>query len=483
MEPLDLYSVNWQPGMLIRHDHFEVSDRRVRAHASWVLRHAGRYGVVRPPGSTLPAVELDNRIERDHLVVRVRRCIAITPGGGLIDIQPPSDLDPELMPEARLEIDHSAQQVRVPVILECLPPEFDHLTGEPEPDGRLPRRLPRVQVHLDTKGVADPSWSLRIAELLVEAGRITESTDFFPVTPWVQALPALTEAFLDLHERADRLRDLLVNHLKRYHPDRATQQKEYPILRGIVSELVFRLGMLEWVRPGRRAHTAPEEALTAFLTVLDGFRSVIESNSQFYDAVRAHYTERQPPVNPRAIDFLRDLMAVRGWRLDLEAVGLQLPRIAALFDHLLLAFDEPIREMLGPAGEPAGPVERGRELVYKGKRYTMIEAEVLFQKDHLAITGLPPEVINQILIKFPRQNLPTGRRYGVRYGIDPRTIFDWKEDGIFDFAEDTGYCFVLMQINGTVRKPVKVEFDPREPLGLLAGMAGDLNRTWWIGWV
>ncbi len=479
MEPLDLRSVNWLPGMLIRHQHLAAIDRHAELLSSWLLRHGSRYGVVSPPGGTQSPVELDVRIDRDELIVRLLRCTAITPGGGIVDVQPTSHMDARMIPEGRRPSDTIDPDRRIPVIVELMHRDAALLVGEPEEDGRIPWRLPRHRVHLDSEGVTDPSWALKIAELVLRGGRIEEAADYFPVTPWIQDIPALTVAFLRLFEKADRLRETLVQHLSKYPPHFASSRSEFPIQRAALSEVLVRLSRLDMVRPSVRALTAPDEAFAAFVAFLDGIRTQFESNYLLFDAVRVHYAELQPPRHPRAIDFPRELLAVRNWRFDPEGIGRHIERIDELFDHLLLAFDEPIREMMGPGS--SAPAKAGG-LVYKAKTYPEVDLALRFDREgeYLELLNLPAGTINQILIKFPTADLPSHTPFGARFAPDFRNIFDLK-DGLVDLTAETGYAHVLLQVSRAVQRSVRVEFDPPEPFHLLQRTESDFRRTWKIG--
>jgi hypothetical protein len=482
MEPLDLRRVNWQPGMLIRHHQFDSLDEHARAQVAWVLRHGGRTGVVRPPGSMERPIDIEVRIEREELVVRVRRCVAITPGGCTIDIQPSSDFDARAIPEARCVIDLSAEDLRTPVILECLNRDADLLVGEPEADGRVPWRASQYRVHLDEKSVGDPAAALQIAELCVSSGHVIESSDYFPPTPWIQNIPGLVVAFSRLQEQVERLRSLLIHHLKTYPPNFASERREFPILRGVLSDLLARLSILDTLRTNIRSYTPPDEAFSAYVAFLDGVRNVIEANTLVYESIRVHYIERQPPVHKGAIDFLRELISVRNWYFDAARPGSHLPRISNLLDQLVFAFDEPVREMMGPEGTSPPPPD---DLIpYHGKYFKkLLSPSIQFGAEWMEISGLPQEVINELIIRFPRQGLPPNRRFGVQYAPDFRTIFDFR-DGLFDDQEtEGGYCYVLMQISRVVQTGITVDFNPRDPFRLLGSMAEDYNRKWWAGWL
>ncbi len=481
MRPLDLRTVNWQPGMLIRHEHFEALDSHTRARTAWILRHAARFGVVRPIGDTLPPVELESRIEHDRLVVRVRRCIGITPGGSLIDIQPDSDLDARLLPSGTLDIDLSAEGIQVPVIIEVMGADAALRIGEAEADGRQPYRVPRYRVLLDEAGLGEPAWALQVAELIVNRGHIEESKGFIPPACWIEDVPALHEAFRAIEVRFDRIRDLLVQHLTAYSAGLRTDRVDYANKRGIVADLLNRLSLLELVRSTHRVRTPPEEAFAACAGVLDGFRTAIDANHVLREAIRSHYVERQPASHQGAAEFFEKLRAVRTWHFSPWTMMRVLQPCADLLEQLLIAFDEPIREMMGPSERHIVLDEDA--VHYKGKAYVKLpDLALQIQKDYLEICGLPQQVIGQLLVKFPRIGLPPDLGFGVQFAVDEFTLLDFR-DGLVDQASDPGYCILLLQISQEARRRIRITFDPRDPLELLRSIKEDYNRRWWIGWV
>jgi len=463
--------------MLVRAEQFNALSDHTIALATWVLRHAARYGVVQPPGSNVAPVEVEAHVEGPKLTVRVIRCLAITPAGGIVDIQPETLNDPRLAPGASRNIDSASDPTRVPLIIECLERKDAQLIGNPESDGRVPWRVPGYKLHLDSSQIGDPDWALQIAELTVSGGRVAPSPDYFPATVWLENLAALSQPLDALQEQADRIRDLLVSHLRSHPPDMRTETREYPILRQIVAELLARLSGLDMVRRSVRRFTPPEELIAAYTAFLGGVRTIIECNAPLLDAIRLHYAERQPPLHPMAPDFLRELAAVRTWHFDPRALGDSLGRISGMMEQLLLALDEPIQFLLGPGG---GPVLPSDKILYKGKYYGMLPAAVEFTEDDaMEITGFPPKVINQVVLKFPTANLPD-RDFGVRFAADFQSYFDLK-DGVFD--REAGYCFVLCQISRGIQRSLHVEFNPSDPLRLLSGARDQLGRLWWVGWI
>ena len=477
MEPLRLRSVNWQPGMLIRHEHFETIEAQIRSHTAWVLRHGIPYGVARPYGSTVRPIELEHRLERGELVVRVLRCLGTTPAGDLIDIQPENRLEAPQIPEARRSVDTLARLVRVPVIVECVGPSDDLLAGDPEPDGRVPWRMPNWRLHLDVPERADRTRILKIAEILVGEGQSRLATDFFPAALWVQSIPELTEALTRVFEYADKLRGRIVDILRRY-PATAGGERGFPVLRGLYSEVLIRLAALDQIRPGWRNHTAPEEAFAAFAAFLDGIRAMLDANDALHAGIRKHYMDRQPALAAGAVDYHRDLSAVRGWRFDPESMGEAFLRIMALLEHTWRALEETAAALLGEPGDEKD-LTPDEYISYAGKRYRIQqEPQVEFEDGDMVLKGFPTTIVNQVLLRFPRKDLPN-RTYVFLYGADPVTIFDYREAEL-DLSQPN-WCYALCQVNKPIQVRLVIRFAPDDPLRLLSALRQDLGRLGCIG--
>lgn len=477
MEPLRLRGVNWQSGMLIRDEHFEAIQEQIQSHSAWVMRHGIPHGLVRPYGSTVRPIELEHRVERGELIVRVLRCLGITPAGDLIDIQRENRLETALIPEARRSVDTLARLLRVPVIVEYVGRADDLLVGDPDSDGRVPWRIPHWRLHLDMPERADRTRTLKIAEILVGEGQSRIATDFFPATIWVQSIPELADALTLVFEYADKLRGRIVDILRRY-PATAGGERGFPVLRGLYSEVLIRLTILDQIRPGWRSHTAPEEAFAAFAAFLDGIRTMLDANDALHAGIRKHYMDRQPPLAAGAVDYHRDLCAVRGWRFDPESMGEYLLRIAALLEHTWRALEEAASALLGEASvEKDLPPDE--YISYAGKRYRIQQTpQVAFEDDAMILKGFPAGIVNQVLLRFPRKDLPN-RTYVFLYGADPITIFDYREAEL-DLSQ-SNWCYALCQINKPIEDKLVIKFAPDDPLRLLSALRQDLGRLGCIG--
>lgn len=476
MEPLKLRGVNWQAGMLIRHEHLDAIDQQVRDRTVWALRHITAYGVVRPYGSTVHPIELDHRVERGELIVRVLRCLGITPAGDLINIQSDSRMDLPEIPGSKLGFDPTAPRVRIPVVIECADRAEDLLAGDPEVDGRVPWRVPRWRVHLELPDHVDRARTLKIAEILIEGGKPRVDPDFLPATPWMENLPEAVDATVKLFEAADQLRDAIEGALRSYAAD-APSERGYSVKRGLYSEVLVRLAHLGQVRPEWRCRTAPDAVFAAVAGLLDGLRTMLDANDALKAQIKSQYVLRQPPVHPEAGDFLRGLDRVRNWRFDPEGMGDTLRDARALLRHAARALAETALPFLGvPQVDDGGP----NTFSFEGQAYTIQDQlSVEFTREYLVIAGFGPGMVGTVAVKFARADLPPKPRYACMYAADMENTFDLKDPDIR--LEKDGYAYAILPIGREIKRNLTIRFAPGDPLALLRDNQAGRGRHWFIG--
>ena len=87
MTDLNLYSVNWQDGMLITQQHLKDQEKYFEELARWYALDVGdHYGLIRKSFSGQPALSLNLSLSGNRLQVEVVRCQALTPDGNVIEI-------------------------------------------------------------------------------------------------------------------------------------------------------------------------------------------------------------------------------------------------------------------------------------------------------------------------------------------------------------------------------------------------------------
>ncbi len=87
MSDLNLYSVNWQDGMLLNQSHLKDQEKYFEEAARWYFSGASdNYGLIKRSPSGQPALNLIASVNGNRLSVEIRRCQAITPNGSYIEI-------------------------------------------------------------------------------------------------------------------------------------------------------------------------------------------------------------------------------------------------------------------------------------------------------------------------------------------------------------------------------------------------------------
>ncbi|RKX26921.1 MAG: hypothetical protein DRP45_02310 [Candidatus Zixiibacteriota bacterium] len=197
MSDFDLYSVNWQDGMLISKEHLKDQEKYLEGLARWHAASASdRYGLIRKSFGGKSALSLVVSMNGNNLQVEVARCQAVTPDGTHIDIGESTGN----VVRAETEIDTAT----LPVYLVAGGSEKAQV-GDPDPNEDLPR-LPYLvsdyKLYLGDQPNHPVGSYLKIAEIVCEAGSAKLSNDYLP--PCVDL-----HADESLSARANDLRNIL----------------------------------------------------------------------------------------------------------------------------------------------------------------------------------------------------------------------------------------------------------------------------------
>jgi hypothetical protein len=197
MSDFNLYSVNWQDGMLLSQQHLRDQERFLEELARWYgIPRGDAYGLVRAGSGAQPALAMSATVTGDRLRVEITRCQAITPDGYVISVNEASG--------QRLIGSGPAASGDVPVYI-SVAPEQKAETGDPDPSEdvpRLPYRNYRYTVHVGEEPGVPFGQRLPVAKLTVSG---TEASHH------VQYLPPCVTVYADerLHQRTASLRNRL----------------------------------------------------------------------------------------------------------------------------------------------------------------------------------------------------------------------------------------------------------------------------------
>lgn len=200
MGKLNLYSVNWQDGMLITQQHLKDQENYFESLARWHALHAGdNYGLVRKSPSGEAALSLIATVSGSRLRVEIKRCQALTPGGYFIEI---NDTLAEIITG---ETDITETQVPVFVAVDA---DSRKLTGDPDSSEDIPRvpfQMQNYSVHLGKNPPFPEIQYIQVAELTINGSEVMPSPDYFPPCITINADDRLAQKTVDFRNRLENL--------------------------------------------------------------------------------------------------------------------------------------------------------------------------------------------------------------------------------------------------------------------------------------
>ncbi|MFH1374517.1 MAG: hypothetical protein ABII79_12050 [bacterium] len=203
MSDLHLYSVNWQDGMLVTQQHLKDQEKYFQELARWhALTADDRYGLVRKTFSGRPALSLNLSASSNRLGVEVVRCQALTPDGGVIEINESN--------HGSVTAEMDVEQGVVPVFI-GIDPTARKEVGDPDPADDLPR-IPYLvnsyRLALGRPPQVPEGSSLQIAQVIVDGSEVTADQNYFPPCLTLAADERLSKKTLDFHNRLEKLLSL-----------------------------------------------------------------------------------------------------------------------------------------------------------------------------------------------------------------------------------------------------------------------------------
>ena len=203
MSDLNLYSVNWQDGMLISQTHLKDQERFFTDLSRWYeLSAADQYGLIRKSVSGQPALALNFSVNGNRVRIEVTRCQAVTPGGHYIEINE-SNQSP-IVAEGNMGADN------LPVFI-AVDPATKKQVGEPDPQEDIPR-IPYLAgnyaLHLGAAPSLPEEQFIQIAELKKAGDEIVQSDSYFPPCLSISADERLNTRATELRNRLENLLSL-----------------------------------------------------------------------------------------------------------------------------------------------------------------------------------------------------------------------------------------------------------------------------------
>ncbi|HWR83011.1 MAG TPA: hypothetical protein VN285_06895 [Candidatus Deferrimicrobium sp.] len=203
MSDLNLYSVNWQDGMLVTQQHLKDQERYFEELARWYALDVGdSYGLVRKGLSGQPALVLNLSLSGNRLRVEVVRCQAITPDGSVIEINESNQSS------VRAEVPATSPVVPVFVGIQSAARKQ---VGQPDPHEDLPRipfLVGNYVVSLGQPPNLPQGRYLQAAELAVSGSEVGHADGYFPPCLSLNADERLARKAADYRNRLENLLSL-----------------------------------------------------------------------------------------------------------------------------------------------------------------------------------------------------------------------------------------------------------------------------------
>lgn len=203
MSDLNLYSVNWQDGMLITQHHLMDQEKYCEELTRWQALNAGfGYGLVSKSSAGRPSLNLNLTVNGDKLRVEVNRCQALTSGGHYIEVN--DTLNNHIIAECRVEGPHIDVYIGVD-------PKNKDTFGDADPEEELPRlpyRVKRYTLSLGKPPNIPEENYIPVAKLNVSGGEVSLSNDYYPPCVTVSAGEHLMQKAGDYKNRLENLLSL-----------------------------------------------------------------------------------------------------------------------------------------------------------------------------------------------------------------------------------------------------------------------------------
>ncbi|MDH4156128.1 MAG: hypothetical protein OEW00_02490 [candidate division Zixibacteria bacterium] len=200
MSDLNLYSVNWQDGMLITQQHLKDQEKYCEEMVRWYALGAGdRYGLVKKSYSGKPALSLNIARSGRRLTIEVDRCQALTPDGHYVEINESS----YGKVKTSVEIADGVAGVYMAV-----DPGAKGQVGEPDPSEEVPR-VPYLtssySLHVGDRPNLPEGNFLQIARLEISGGDVVNSDGYYPPCLTLHADERLNQKVTDFKNRLEKL--------------------------------------------------------------------------------------------------------------------------------------------------------------------------------------------------------------------------------------------------------------------------------------
>lgn len=364
MADFNLYSVNWQDGMLISQKHLSEQERYFENLARWYASGAAdNYGLIRKSPSGKPALDLNLSLNGDRVGVEINRCQALTPNGAYIEI------NESTVPVVRAEA--TAGSATVGVYISAA----DRVqAGDPDPAESVPR-LPYLSagyaLHLGEKPNVPDGACLQIAQLTVNPGEVALAEDYYPPCVNLYADDRLASCSADFRNDLETLLALASRAHMAVSSEGALEGESTGLqvaFKEFLHQLIYHLSAnLDLFVVGRNAGH-PSQMVVLFKSLFRVVSTSLNLRPGLKDYLNEKLFVQQMKTDLRW--FLGTIDSFLLSEYDHRNLGPQVTSIASIMKALRATL-----EFLGQVkGEQLGPQAVATEmLTYMGKTYRMVE--------------------------------------------------------------------------------------------------------------
>ncbi len=364
MTDFNLYSVNWQDGMLISQKHLSEQERYFENLARWYAAGAAdSYGLLRKSPSGKPALGLNLSLNGDRVGVEVTRCQALTPNGTFVEITEST------VPVVRAEAQAGSAKVGVYIAA-----TDKAQTGDPDPAESVPR-MPYLSagytLHLGEKPNLPDGACLQIAELTVNPGEVSLAEDYYPPCVNVYADDRLASRAADFRNELETLLALATRAHLAVSGEGALQGESTDLqvaFKETLHQLIYHLSStLDTFVVGRNA-SHPSQMVIHFKSLFRVLTASLNLHPGLKDYLNEKLFVQQMKTDLRW--FMGSIDSFLMSEYDHRNLGAQITSI----DSIMKAFRATL-EFLGQVkGEQLGPQAVATDmLTYMGKTYRMVD--------------------------------------------------------------------------------------------------------------
>ncbi len=365
MSDFNLYSVNWQDGMLLSQQHLRDQERFLEELVRWYgIPNGDAYGLVRAGSGAEPALMMSTTVTGDRLRVEITRCQAITPDGYVISVNEASG--------QRL-IGSGPAAGGEQMVYVSITPEQKTETGDPDPSEdvpRLPHRSYRYDVHIGNEPAVPYGQRVAVANLIVSGTEVSHSPQYLPPCVTIYADERLHQRTANLRNRLETLLSIS-NRAYTSLLGGATDVTDSGGLKGDLTRMVYQFvsylsSTLDDFLDGRNAGH-PIKVITYHKKLFRVFQTLLNLRPGIRDYMHEKYFVKQ-----QGSDISQFTAAIDGFLMSdykHDRIGRHYADIESIMDHIkgILGYMAQVKDdQLGPQAVAT------ESLTYASRTYKLV---------------------------------------------------------------------------------------------------------------